>query len=83
MAAVEGGQLRDGSLNTAGYGVWDRLRSLRARFWPGRRQVTSGGRAWDIEHPSAEAGHQEENHERDRRDSEVAVGATPSFPPFC
>ena len=30
-----------------------------------------GGRAWVTEYPSAEASHEEEDHERNRRDSEV------------
>jgi hypothetical protein len=48
-----------------------------------RMRRVHSGLAWVTEHPTGKARHQEENHERDRRDSEVAVGAARSFPPFC
>jgi ABC transporter substrate binding protein len=48
-----------------------------------RMRRVHGGLAWVTKHPTGKARHQEENHERDRRDSEVAVGAARSFPPFC
>jgi hypothetical protein len=48
-----------------------------------RMRRVHGGLAWVTEHPTGKARHQEENHERDRRDSEIAVGAARSFPPFC
>ena len=36
LPMLDHGRIRE-DLNTAGYGAWARLRSLRARFWPGRR----------------------------------------------
>jgi hypothetical protein len=54
------------------------LPSFRLRCWRAH-----GGRACVTEHPSAEARYQEEDHERNRRDSEVTVCAVRSSRSSC
>ena len=45
----------------------------------GRNRRVHRGSTWVIEHPGAEGRRHEENHERNRRDGEVTVGAVRSF----
>ena len=47
----------------------------------GRERRVHGGCAWVTEDPSTEARHQEEEHQGNRRDSEVTVCAVRSFRP--
>jgi hypothetical protein len=47
----------------------------------GRKLRVHGGCTWSTEHPSTEARHEEEDHQGNRRDSEVTVCAVRTFRP--